>query len=157
MTRASSEVLSSTAGELLSWYAEEAGKGAGGSGGPAFPPGACLTLTLGMWDKCGATPAAWPQNPAHIALPCLNLLSNFLNRPERKTTCFSYRSSLCRKLASFTFFCLRKELKFTLFPGWEPGKGILSYKGGTGGRELHVPGTCKDALTSSGGWGPGGS
>lgn len=62
-----------------------------------------------------------------------------------------------QKVSIIYFFGLGKDLKFTLFPGWEHGKGILSRKGGAEGRELHVPGTFKDALTSSGGWGPGGS
>lgn len=41
-------------------------------------------------------------------------------------------------------------MNFILFPGWEPGKDILAFKRGAGGRELHVPGTFKDALTSFG-------
>lgn len=66
MSSAGSEVLAklilpSTAGELLFRHAE-AGEEAGGSGGPAFPAGTRLKLTLGMWDKHGATGAACPQN-----------------------------------------------------------------------------------------------
>lgn len=66
MTSASSEVLAklilpSTTGKVLLRHAE-AGKEAGGSGGPAFPAGTRLKLTLGMRDNHGATQIAGPQN-----------------------------------------------------------------------------------------------
>lgn len=134
--------------------AHEAGEEAGGSWDPAFPAGPCLELALGMGDKRGVTQTACPLNQARVTGWFINshLLSNLLIKAERIRTCVS--SSLCRKITSLTFSS-QKNLKIHIFPrvGMWKWNFILQRRC----RELHVPGTSKDALSSSGGWGPGGS
>lgn len=137
------------------WHSE-VGEEAGGSGGPAFPVGPSLKLSLGMEDKHGATQAACPLDQAHVTTLIYKptSLSDLLIKADTKTSCVSYHSSLCRKIASLIFLS-QKKLEIHIFPrvGMWKGNFILRRRR----RELHVPGTFKDALTSSGGWGPGGS